>query len=50
MDDNEEIFRKILYDQEFQDVLADYYVSQLYRRLREREAKPFDGGTDPGEP
>jgi type I restriction enzyme, R subunit len=35
MDSNEEIFKRILDDEEFQSVLLDYYVAKVYRRLRE---------------
>jgi len=34
MDANEAIFKQILDDSEFQDVLADFYVRKVYSRLR----------------
>jgi type I restriction enzyme R subunit len=34
MDDNQEIFKKILDDSEFQAMIADYYVRKVYSRLR----------------
>ena len=34
MDSNEEIFKRILDDEEFQSVLADYYLHRVYERLR----------------
>ena len=34
-DDNEEIVKRILDDEEFRDVLRDMYAGRLYRRLRE---------------
>jgi type I restriction enzyme R subunit len=38
MDDNEAIFKQILDDSEFQEVLADFYMRRVYSRLRS-EAK-----------
>lgn len=35
MDSNEEIFKRILDDEDFQDVLANYYLAKVYDRLRE---------------
>ena len=34
MDANEEIFKKILDDSEFQTMIADFYVRKVYSRLR----------------
>jgi hypothetical protein len=34
MDANEEIFKKILDDSEFQSMIADFYVRKVYSRLR----------------
>ena len=36
MDDNEEIFKRVLDDAEFQKTLMDLYAARVYRRLRER--------------
>jgi type I restriction enzyme R subunit len=35
MDDNEEIFKRVLDDAEFQQTLMDLYAMRVYRRLRE---------------
>lgn len=35
MDANEAIFKKILDDTEFRQVLADFYLKKVYSRLRE---------------
>jgi type I restriction enzyme R subunit len=37
MDDNEAIFKRILDDEEFSEVLKDLYAGRVYRRARERE-------------
>jgi type I restriction enzyme, R subunit len=34
MDDNQAIFKQILDDSEFQEMLSDYYVRKIYSRLR----------------
>jgi type I restriction enzyme R subunit len=34
MDANDEIFKRVLDDQDFRDILADYYVRKVYERLR----------------
>ena len=34
MDANDEIFKRILDDHDFRDLLADYYVKKVYERLR----------------
>ena len=38
MDANETIFKRILDDEDFRAVLADYYLRRVYRRLRMAEA------------
>ena len=38
MDDNEAIFKKILDDKEFHDLLFDIYVRDVYKTLREGAA------------
>jgi type I restriction enzyme, R subunit len=35
MDTNDEIFKRILDDADFRDLVADYYVHKVYERLRE---------------
>jgi hypothetical protein len=35
IDSNEAIFKRILDDEEFQGVLADFYLRKVYERLRE---------------
>ncbi len=35
MDDNDEIFKRILDDDDFRDLLGDYYVRKVYDQLRE---------------
>ncbi len=35
MDDNSEIFRRILDDDEFSDLLRDYYLKKVYSQLRD---------------
>lgn len=37
MDANGEIFKRVLDDKDFRDLLADYYVKKVYDRLREAE-------------
>ncbi len=39
MDANQSIFKQVLDDQEFQDILKDFYVRKMYTRLR-TEAPP----------
>jgi hypothetical protein len=39
MDENEAIFKRILDDAEFRQVLMDLYASRVYRRARERGPK-----------
>ena len=34
MDANEAIFKKILDDEDFRELLADFYLNKVYRRLR----------------
>ena len=34
MDDNEEIFKKILDDDEFRRILEEHYAKRIYERLR----------------
>jgi len=34
MDANESIFKRILDDEDFREVLADYYLRKMYQRLR----------------
>jgi len=34
MDSNEAIFKQILDDPDFRDVLAEFYVRKIYERLR----------------
>jgi type I restriction enzyme R subunit len=36
MDTNDEIFKRILDDADFRDLVADYYVRKVYGRLRQR--------------
>jgi type I restriction enzyme R subunit len=38
MDDNQAIFKQVLDDREFQDVLKDFYVRKMYSRLRNAPA------------
>ena len=38
MDSNEAIFKQILDDPDFRDVLAEFYVRKIYERLRHEEA------------
>ena len=40
MDANEAIFKRILDDDDFRDVLADFYLKKMYARLRSTEAQP----------
>jgi len=35
MDSNNEIFKRVLDDQDFRTLLADYYVKKVYDQLRE---------------
>ncbi len=35
MDDNEAIYKRILDDPDFQQILMDLYASRVYRRARE---------------
>lgn len=35
MDDNEAIFKRILDDEEFREVLMDLYAARVYRRARD---------------
>ena len=35
MDDNEAIFKRILDDEEFREVLMDWYAARVYRRARD---------------
>ena len=35
MDDNSEIFKRILDDDEFSDLLRDYYLQKVYSQLRD---------------
>ena len=35
MDANDDIFKRVLDDQDFRDLLSDYYVRKVYERLRE---------------
>jgi len=35
MDDNSEIFKRILDDDEFSDLLRDYYLKKVYSQLRD---------------
>jgi hypothetical protein len=37
---NQSIFKQVLDDQEFQDILKDFYVRKMYSRLRSTEAPP----------
>jgi type I restriction enzyme, R subunit len=37
MDTNQSIFKQVLDDQEFQDILKDFYVRKVYSRLRRPE-------------
>jgi hypothetical protein len=43
MDANQSIFKQVLDDQEFQDILKDFYVRKMYSRLRNTEAPPPAG-------
>jgi len=43
MDANQSIFKQVLDDQEFQDILKDFYVRKMYSRLRSTEAPPPAG-------
>ena len=43
MDANEAIFKQIMDDREFQDVLADFYVRKVYSRAR--SAAPATSGS-----
>jgi type I restriction enzyme R subunit len=38
MDSNEAIFKQILDDPDFRDVLAEFYVRKIYERLRQEES------------
>ena len=38
MDSNEAIFKQILDDADFRDVLAEFYVQKIYKRLRQEDA------------
>jgi type I restriction enzyme R subunit len=40
MDDNEAIFKRILDDPEFRQVLLDFYANRVYRRAREPDEQP----------
>jgi signal transduction histidine kinase len=40
MDANQSIFKQVLDDQEFQDILKDVYVRKMYSRLRSAETPP----------
>lgn len=39
MDANEEIFKRILDDDDFRDLLADFYLRKIYARLRKPESE-----------
>jgi hypothetical protein len=39
MDDNEAIFKKILDDEEFRQVLTDLYPGRVYRRARDEKKR-----------
>jgi type I restriction enzyme, R subunit len=43
MDANQSIFKQVWDDQEFQDILKDFYVRKMYSRLRSTEAPPPAG-------
>ncbi len=38
MDDNEAIFKRILDDEEFREVLMDLYAARVYRRARDQSS------------
>lgn len=38
MDENEDIYRRVLSDDDFRDALMDLYATRLYRRLRDDDA------------
>ena len=38
MDANEAIFKQILDDADFRDVLAEFYLRKIYGRLREEDS------------
>jgi type I restriction enzyme R subunit len=40
MDDNEAIFKRILDDEEFRQVLLDFFANRVYRRARESDEPP----------
>ncbi len=40
MDDNSEIFKRILDDNEFSDLLHDYYLKKVYSQLRDAAGYP----------
>ena len=40
MDDNEAIFKRILDDEEFREVLADWYARKVYERARREDDQP----------
>lgn len=39
MDANDAIFKRILDDEDFRDVLADFYLKKMYTRLRQPEVE-----------
>ena len=46
MDENEDIYRRVLSDDDFRDALMDLYATRLYRRLREDEPGKRHSGAD----
>jgi type I restriction enzyme R subunit len=46
MDANEEIFKRVLDDQEFQQTIADFYLRRVYARLREATAPGAEGDAE----
>jgi hypothetical protein len=42
MDDNEAIFKRILDDEEFREVLMDLYAARVYRRARDDAENPTE--------
>ena len=42
MDDNEAIFKRILDDEEFREVLMDLYAARVYRRARSAQTRNRD--------
>ena len=40
MDDNEDIFRRILDDPAFQTVVMDHYLQRVFEQARATEASP----------